>query len=115
MRLYTGRARSLEPALFAALRDALNGPAETHIVVVPKQLTLQTERALLDALDLEGSFSLQVLSPERLCGRIFDEAGQPEGTRIDERGRVMLVRRAVKISSFLAVFIRDVKLCSLRG
>ena len=96
MKLYTGRARALEPAMFAALGDAMNGPAEAHIVVVPKQLTLQTERALLDALHLEGSFSLQVLSPERLCARIFEQAGQPAGTRIDERGRVMLVRRAVR-------------------
>ena len=96
MRVYTGRSRLLEPAMVAALRDALDGPNENHIVVVPKQLTLQTERALLDALGLEGSFALQVLSPERLCARIFDAAGLPDGARVDERGRVMLVRQAAR-------------------
>lgn len=93
LHLYTGRNRLLAPALIEVLRTA---EAPTQLVVVPKQLTLQTERMLLQALELRGSFRLQVLSAERLCGRIFDAAGQPDGTRIDDRGRVMLVRAAVR-------------------
>ena len=91
--IYTGRARLLTGALIHALRGA---PSTTQLVVVPKQLTLQTERTLLEALNLRGSFRLQVLSAERLCGRIFDAAGLPGGERIDDRGRVMLVRAAVR-------------------
>ena len=97
MRIYTGRSHLLEPALIRVLRDGVGG-TETQIVVVPKQLTLQTERTLLSALNLRGSFQLQVLSPERLCARVFEAAGQPEGARVDERGRVMLVRAAVQAS-----------------
>jgi len=77
------------------LRRSMAEGDRDHIVVVPKQLTLQTERSLLSALSLKGSFRLQVLSPERLCARVFEAAGQPEGARVDERGRVMLVRAAV--------------------
>ena len=95
MRIYTGRSRLMEPAMIHVLRGSMSEGERDHIVVVPKQLTLQTERALLAALALKGSFRLQVLSPERLCGRIFEAAGQPEGARVDERGRVMLVRAAV--------------------
>lgn len=95
MRIYTGRSHLLAPAMIETLRRTMSDDVESHIVVVPKQLTLQTERALLAALNLRGSFQLQILSPERLCGRIFDAAGLPEGERIDERGRVMLVRAAV--------------------
>ena len=58
--------------------------------------TQMTDGTLLAALNLQGSFHLQVYSPERLCGRIFEAAGQPEGVRVDERGRVMLVRAAVQ-------------------
>ena len=94
MRVYTGRSRLMEAALVEALRRSMRGAARTQLVVVPKQLTLQTERTLLSALGLQGSFQLQVLSPERLCARIFEAAGQPEGVRVDERGRVMLVRAA---------------------
>ncbi len=97
MRIYTGRSRLMEPALIEILRRGMaDSQAEAQIVVVPKQLTLQTERTLLRALHLPGSFSLQVLSPERLCGRIFEAAGQPDGVRVDERGRVMLVRAAAR-------------------
>ena len=95
MRIYTGRACLMEAALVDTLRRGMELDAGDHIVVVPKQLTLQTERTLLDALNLQGSFRLQVLSPDRLCGRIFEHAGQPEGVRVDERGRIMLVRAAV--------------------
>lgn len=94
--LYTGRSRLLTGALVECLRTA---GERTQLVVVPKQLTLQTERTLLSALNLRGSFRLQVLSAERLCGRIFDAAGQPEGARIDDRGRVMLVRAAVRAAA----------------
>ena len=107
MRIYTGRPRLLEPAMIDALREAMQGGAEAHFVVVPKQLTLQTERTLLSALGLEGSFELRVLSPERLCGQIFDEAGQPDGARVDERGRVMLVRRAVRERQAVLHLYRD--------
>ncbi|MBQ3424693.1 MAG: PD-(D/E)XK nuclease family protein [Clostridia bacterium] len=96
MRIYTGRSHLLEAALLKILRPGLAAGENDHLVVVPKQLTLQTERTLLDALGLTGSFRLQVLSPERLCGRIFDAAGQPSGVRVDERGRVLLVARAVR-------------------
>ena len=96
MRVYTGKSRWMEPALIEVLRRNMAGTEEAQVVVVPKQLTLQTERTLLDKLDLQGSFALQVLSPERLCGRIFEAAGQPSGVRVDERGRVMLVRAAAR-------------------
>ena len=96
LRLLTGRNRALGPALLREVGDALKTEGDALYVVVPKQLTLQTERTLLRDLNQRGSFQIQVLSPERLCARIFDAAGQPEGVRVDDRGRVMLVRAAVR-------------------
>lgn len=96
MRIYTGRGGLMENAMIETLRGAMSEAFENHIIVVPKQLTLLTERTLLDALDLDGSFSLQVVSPERLCHRIFEAAGMPDGARVDERGRVMLARTAIR-------------------
>ncbi len=96
LEISTGRNYLLAPALLAGIRAALDEGEGTIYVVVPKQLTLQTELDLLAGLNLRGSFRLQILSPERLCSRIFDAAGRPEGTRVDERGRVMLARAAAK-------------------
>ena len=51
LHIYTGRNRLLAPALIEALRAP--GP-ESRLIVVPKQLTLQTERLLLEALNLRA-------------------------------------------------------------
>ena len=96
LRLLTGRNRALGAALTREISAALQAGGEALCVVVPKQLTLETELFLLEGLSLQGSFRLRVLSPERLCGLIFDAAGRPEGVRVDDRGRVMLVSRAMK-------------------
>lgn len=99
MRIYTGRGLLMEGAMIETLRGAMSQGFDTHIIVVPKQLTLQTERMLLEALGLSGSFALQVLSPERLCHRIFESSGMPDGARVDDRGRVMLTRTAIRAAS----------------
>lgn len=96
LRLLTGRNRALGAALTREISAALRNEGDALYVVVPKQLTLETELFLLEGLSLQGSFRLRVLSPERLCGLIFDAAGRPEGARVDDRGRVMLVSRAMK-------------------
>ena len=97
LKVHTGENRLLSDALVARVGAALAAEAETQYIVVPKQLTLLTERLLLRELKLPGSFRLRVLSPARLCALIFDAAGQPEGVRVDERGRVMLVLSLIHI------------------
>ena len=93
LKIYTGRNRLLSRALLECVKQS---QSETELIVVPSQLTLATEQLLLGGLGLKGSFRIAVLTADRLCARIFEAAGQPQGTRIDDRGRVMLVRRAVR-------------------
>ena len=94
---YTGRKPALKPALLRAVTEALNADERSSVVVmVPEQLTLDTERGLLEGLNLIGSFRLMVLSPKRLCDRIFDEAGRPERVRIDDRGRALLMGHVLR-------------------
>ncbi len=94
---YTGRKPALKPALLRAVTEALNVDERSPVVVmVPEQLTLDTERGLLEGLNLIGSFRLMVLSPKRLCDRIFDEAGRPDRTRIDDRGRALLMGHVLR-------------------
>ena len=104
LRVHTGENCLLSGAVVEKVGAALAAEDETQYIVVPKQLTLLTERLLLDGLQLPGSFRLRVLSPARLCALIFDAAGQPEGVRVDERGRVMLVRRAIRSAGELTVY-----------
>lgn len=97
IRYLTGRAASLKPRLYEEMRAALNdGGDEPLLVLVPEQYTLESERELIEALHIEGSFRLQVLSPARLYSRIFDETSRPDAVRVDEQGRVMLMHAALK-------------------
>ena len=50
LRVHTGENRLLSDALVARVGAALETEAETQYIVVPKQLTLLTERLLLREL-----------------------------------------------------------------
>ena len=104
LQVHTGANRLLADALIDRVGQALAGEDAVQYIVVPKQLTLLTERLLLSGLKLRGSFRLRVLSPARLCTLIFEEAGMPQGVRVDDRGRVMLVRRAIHAAQGLTIY-----------
>lgn len=109
--VFTGANRVLPDALVRRVGISLAAEDRPLIAVVPKQLTLLTERLLLDGLKLRGSFRIQVLSPARLCTRIFEEAGFPAGVRVDERGRVMLARRAIRQTEALSIYRNAERRC----
>ena len=104
LHIHTGENRILGERLTQMIGRALAESDQMQYIIVPKQLTLLTERMLLGGLKLRGSFRLRVLSPARLCALIFDEAGMPEGVRVDDRGRVMLVRRAIHAAEGLSIY-----------
>lgn len=65
--------------------------------MVPEQLTLDTERGLLEGaepdrfLPADGAFSRSACATG-----IFDEAGRPERVRIDDRGRALLMGHVLR-------------------
>ncbi len=65
------------------------------LVLVPEQLTLKTERDLLDALNVPGFFDVEVLSPSRLSQRVFALAGTDTRVRIDNNGKQMALAGAL--------------------
>lgn len=65
------------------------------IVLVPEQYTLDTERRLLKDMDLPGFFDMEVLSPTRLCSRVFSLSGSNARTHIDRSGRQMALARVL--------------------
>lgn len=85
----TAARRLLPRELIKLVRPALN--EGEVIVLVPDQLTLETELELMDALGLNGSFRLSVMSPKRLMTRIFEEAGHSPIKQIDEKGKAILI------------------------
>lgn len=93
----TGRASAVRESAFDFLDRALAVSGESEaILLVPDQLTLQSEIDALTGLGLPGSFRLQVLSPRRLYRRVFEQAGGPREALVDEQGRVMLMHAAAQ-------------------
>lgn len=91
-----GRMNGLKDALVKSVGELYARTEDDLYVIVPKQLTLDTENLLNEGLQLSGSFRIQVLSPDRLCTAIFNEAGSPAGASLDERGRAMLTHRVLR-------------------
>ncbi|MGN0996508.1 MAG: PD-(D/E)XK nuclease family protein [Candidatus Ventricola sp.] len=90
MDIITARPHRLLPAVTERI-GALHSAGERCMVLVPSQATLQTELEIMRRLKLDGSFTIDVLSPARLQGRVFERAGMPSRTIFDERGKSMVM------------------------
>lgn len=94
---YTGRRALLLPKLLEVVHEALSKNDDGNVIVmVPEQLTLETEMLTLEGLSLSGSFRLSVLSPKRLARLVFDEAGKRQRVMVDEKGRAMLMGKTLR-------------------
>lgn len=93
----TGRAGSGKSRLiFQQIKAHLDeGDGRKLILLVPEQFTLQSERDLIQYLQLPGIMQVEVLSFDRLAERILDEAGGKTRTMIDEQGRHMVLRKII--------------------
>lgn len=68
-------------------------PKQTHIVLVPDQFTLQTQRKLVELSDAKGIMNIEVLSFERLAYRVFDELGTDTLDVLEDTGKSLLLRK----------------------
>ena len=92
-----GRAGSGKSRLiFNQIKDQLDkNDGRKLILLVPEQFTLQSERDLIQSLQLPGIMQVEVLSFDRLAERILDEVGGKTRIMIDEQGRHMVLRRII--------------------
>ena len=90
MRLITARPHRLLGEIVRRIGD-LAAAGESCMLLVPAQYTLQAEIEVMTRLNIPGSFLIDVLSPGRLQSRVFDRAGHPTETVIDERGKRMVL------------------------
>lgn len=75
--------------------DLKSGAQYPLILLVPEQFTLQTERDLIEKMDLPGIMRAEVLSFTRLAYRVFSEVGGLTRTIINEQGKNMILRKII--------------------
>ena len=95
MRIITARPHCLLDACIRRIGSHA-AAGESCMLLVPAQYTLQAELEIMSRLKLEGSFLIDVLSPGRLQGRIFERAGQPKRVVFDERGKRMVLSEIIR-------------------
>ncbi|MBP5151338.1 MAG: PD-(D/E)XK nuclease family protein [Lachnospiraceae bacterium] len=71
----------------------------SSLLIVPDQFTMQTQADIVKSHPRGGILNIDVLSFERLCYRVFSEAGEPETPILDDTGKSLVLRRvASKVS-----------------
>lgn len=92
--IYFGRGK--EPLLKTVqLLSQRHQEGKNCILLVPEQYTLQGEQDILRLLNLPGFFNIHVLSPSRLCHRIFEQRGKDPRTPIDALGKQIAIAQAL--------------------
>jgi len=95
MRIITARVHRLLDECVRRIRETA-ARGERCMFLVPPQYTLQAEIEIMNRLNLKGSFLIDVLSPGRLQGRVFERAGQPDRVIFDERGKCMVLSEMIE-------------------
>ena len=95
MNIITARAHRLLGVCVQRIGE-MAARGERCMFLVPAQYTLQAEIEIMTRLNLKGTFLIDVLSPGRLQGRVFERAGQPDRVIFDERGKCMVLSEIIE-------------------
>ncbi|QSX07516.1 helicase-exonuclease AddAB subunit AddB [Alkalibacter rhizosphaerae] len=82
--------------MYRQIKDALQGGEENLIVLVPEQYTLEAEKELMEVLELQGFFQLEVMGFNRLVDDLLDTALEREKTIVTATGKRMILKRILK-------------------
>lgn len=94
MRIITARPHRLLEVCIQRIGE-IEQAGKSCMMIVPAQYTLQAEVEVMTRLGINGSFLIDVLSPGRFQGRVFERAGRPERTIFDERGKCMVLSEII--------------------
>lgn len=95
IRILTARPHRLFPSVVSALGKHLQNQ-QMAVLLVPEQFTLAAERELMERLQLQGMFDLEVLSPSRLYEHILSDAGKDGREPLSDAGRRMAISQALE-------------------
>lgn len=93
-----------------AIELAIKDRANTVLMIVPDQFTMQTQWAMANSHPDGGIINIDVLSFSRLPRKVFEEVGQPKRIMLDDTGKCLLIKRgALKVKDNLHVLSRGME------
>ena len=86
--------------IYSEIHEAAQKASQKGLLylIVPEQYTLEAEKQLIEHSQSDGFIGIEVVSFKRLAHKVFSEIGQPEGVRISEIGKIMMLRRLFSTS-----------------
>lgn len=101
IRFILGRAGSgKSKRIIEEIKACLQQGGDEHLfLLVPEQYTLQSERDLIEGLNVAGIIRVEVLSFTRLARRVFDQVGGATRVLLNEQGRQMVLRKIIDDNS----------------
>ena len=92
--IHQGRANTTWSNLLPLIKANFEG-AVPLIILVPSHYTLQTEQHLMNDLQAQGFFDLDIFSPARLRRKVFNTVGSTTSKIIDEYGKAIAVENVL--------------------
>ncbi|MCF0122182.1 MAG: helicase-exonuclease AddAB subunit AddB [Lachnospiraceae bacterium] len=77
------------------VRESVEHLERHYLVIVPEQLTMQTEKELVSLHPRKGTLNIDVLSFNRLAYRIFEEVGGNIRSILEETGKSLVLQKVV--------------------
>ena len=75
------------------VKDSMEHPQTSYLVLVPEQFTMQTQKELVTMHPHGGILNIDVLSFQRLAYRVFEETGTRVGKVLEETGKNLVLRK----------------------
>lgn len=82
--------------IFEELLKTIDINNDDNIILVPDQITVQTEINIIQGLDINGLFTTEVLSFRRFFDRLFEKMDLEIETYVDNQGKMMLMRKILE-------------------
>ncbi|MBF7096020.1 PD-(D/E)XK nuclease family protein [Alkalibacter mobilis] len=82
--------------MYKQIRESLNNGEENLMLIVPDQYTLEAEKELMETLELQGVFRLEVISFSRLVENLSDESFEPEKAVVTSTGKKMIIKKILR-------------------
>ena len=82
-------------AVYARIHEDIQNGAEKIIMLIPDQISLETEKAVLELLGAPDKQKVNVFGFGKLCRYVFEQTRNPSGAAIDNGTRAVVMSRTL--------------------
>ena len=81
--------------LYRLIREKVSQGKKKLIVLIPDQISLETEKAVLELLGAADKQLVNVFGFNKLCRFVYEQTKNPQGLAIDSGTRAVIMSRAL--------------------